>query len=142
MVLELMTSGDLRNFLIKKRAREKLGNDRLYTEVESIEGALTSRELLNIGIQVCRGIDHLEQNKAGATYLSGNVLFWYVALYYVCFGSWKVLSQCRSIDHNIRNTGQAYRQLSLCYPVNMKQQENSAGNEITCFFDRHVSSFL
>ena len=64
MVLELISSGDLGNFLIQKRVRENLDNDWLYTDVESIEGALTSRELLDLGIQVCKGLDHLEQNKA------------------------------------------------------------------------------
>ena len=64
MVLELISSGDLGNFLIQKRVRENLDNDWLYTDVESIEGALTSRELLDLGIQVFNGLDHLEQNKA------------------------------------------------------------------------------
>ena len=63
MVLELMRGGDLRNFLIRKRARESLNDDRLYTEVGSIEGTVTSRELLNLGIQVCKGLGHLQRNK-------------------------------------------------------------------------------
>ena len=54
-----MLDGDLRSFLIRKRKALDLGDDNLYTEAESIEGSLSSRDLLDIGRQVAAGMAHL-----------------------------------------------------------------------------------
>ena len=59
MVLELMSGGDLRNFLIRKRAICDMEDDNLYTAVESIEGDLLSKDLLDICRQVAAGLAHL-----------------------------------------------------------------------------------
>ena len=60
MVFELMVGGDLRHYLIQKRASADLDDD-LYTTAESIEGHLSSRDLLDIGRQVASGLVHLVQ---------------------------------------------------------------------------------
>ncbi len=62
MVLELMSGGDLRTFLIRKRNKFDFDNDNLYTTVDSIESALSCRELLDICRQVAAGLDHLSDS--------------------------------------------------------------------------------
>ena len=56
MVLELIPGGDLRNFLIKRRSECDMEDDGLYTTVESIEGSLSSKDLLDICRQVAAGM--------------------------------------------------------------------------------------
>ena len=61
MVLELVPGGNLRNFLLKRRSECDMEDDNLYTTVDNIESALTSRELLDICRQVAAGLVLLSQ---------------------------------------------------------------------------------
>ena len=63
MVLQLMPSGDLKKFLTTRRTTFDLDDDNLYTIVENIEGALSSRELLDICRQVASGMALLSDCK-------------------------------------------------------------------------------
>ena len=60
IVLEYMLLGDLRSFLLSKRADRR---DEVYVNSKVIAAGLCADDFLHVGLDIARGLEHLSEKK-------------------------------------------------------------------------------
>ena len=60
IVLEYMLLGDLRSFLLSKRADQR---DEVYVNSKVIAAGLCADDFLHVGLDIARGLEHLSEKR-------------------------------------------------------------------------------